>query len=166
LAIRFSASIDQRLAPGSGSAYAEMLAGASEPISVRSIRITTLTALGGEVGLARSFAIGTGAASGLATGVAHRIGGYAPTSMPTSAARLQCAWSSSGVSPTGYGSLLRSVMLTAATGASYELWRDEDGPLAVEPSNSLLILNQASGAIPGLGLRLNFTWEKGPASDK
>lgn len=164
MAIRHSATVDQRVCPASGSVYAEMLAGATRAISVCAIRVTTLSNLGGEIAIARSFAIGTGAASGIATGVSHRIGGQ--TGVGTAGARLQAAWTSSGVSPTGYASRLRSEILPTATGTIIDLWREDDGPILVEPGQSLLLVNAGSGVATGSGIRVNFTWSEGAASDR
>ena len=161
MAHRYSASI-AAAQPSVGCAYAEMLAGASKSVSVRAIRVTTLSALGGEVALERAYSVGTGAATGIATGVSHRL-----ASSPTTSARLQAAWTSSGITPTGYGSSLRGTVLGAATGTTYDLWRADDGPLVLEPSESLVLLRRGSGSglATGAALRVDITWEEGPSSD-
>ena len=143
----------------SGEAYAELLAGASDPVSIKSITVTTGSNLGGHVALAHSSAIGTGAATGIFTGVAHRL----VATSPTGPARAQVAWTSSGVSPTGYVSRLRDQVLPIATGQTRTLWDSSiDGSLVVEPSKSLLVLNQGTGTVgSGADLRINFTWEEG-----
>lgn len=154
---RYSATVDQTTATSSGQAYAELLAGAADPISIRRISVVTLTNIGGAVGLARSFAIGTGAATGIATGVCHR----AVATTATGPARAQVAWTSSGVTPTGFVSKFRSDMLPVASGQQRTLWDSAiDGPLVVEPGKSLLVVNSGTG-VDGGGLRINFTWEEG-----
>lgn len=155
MAHRYSATIDSAGSVNAGAAYAEMLAGATKPISVRAVLVTTKTNIGGSFALCRAHAIGTGAASGIATATSHRTGS------PVSTARAQAAWSSA---PTGSLLKFRSDILPVATGESSVLWHELDGPIIVEPGNSLLLVNSASG-IDGGGLRINFTWEEGPASD-
>lgn len=157
MAHRFSASVDVAGPVGVGAAYAEMLAGATKPISIRAIVLTTSSNVGGQVALMRAHAIGTGAATGVATAVNHRMGA-------TSAARLQVAWTSSGVTPTGYVTRIRHAIMPIATGSVRELWREEDGPLIVEPASSVLLINHASG-IQGAGMHIDVTWEEGPSSD-
>lgn len=157
MAHRYSAAIDGAANVAAGAAYAELIAGATKAISIRSINVTTKTAVGGSIALSRSFAIGTGTAAGIATGLPHR----STSAIPAATARLQSAWSSS---PTGYTSKLRSTILPVATGQSRELWSEEDGPLVVEPGASLLLVNSGSG-IDGGGLKVNVTWTEGPASD-
>lgn len=148
---RYSVGLDSAASVNSGAAYAEMIAGAERPISVRAISITTSSNVGGHVRLARAYAVGTATAAGIFTGVAHRtLGG-------TAVARAHAAWSQA---PTGYLSSLREELLPLATGQMRELWREEDGPLVLEPGTSLLLLNQGSG-IAGGGLHINFTWEEG-----
>lgn len=154
MAHRYSASINRAGPVNSGAAYAEMLAGATKSISVRSVSVTAASATGGEVALVRASSIGTG--TSIATGLAHRSGS------PVTAARLQSAWSSA---PTGAVPVFRSELLPSATGGQRELWHEDDGPLVLEPGTSLLLINQASG-IHGGGLRINVTWEEGPLSDR
>lgn len=158
MAHRYSAGLAVVGPIGVGYAYAEMLAGATKPISIRSITLTTSTNVGGQVALVRASAIGTGAATGIATAMSHRLGS------PTSEARVQCAWTSSGITPTGYVSWVHHTVMPLATGQSRDLWSEEDGPLVIEPSSSVLLINHASG-IQGGGMHINVTWEEGPASD-
>ena len=154
---RYSVGIIRGTSVSAGQAYAELLAGASDPVSITSITVTTSTAVGGSVALSRAYGIGTGAATGVYTGVAHR----SVATSPTGPARAQIAWTSSGVTPTGYVSKLREDILPIATGQSRTLWDASiDGPLVVEPAQSLLVLNPGTG-IDGGGLRINFSWEEG-----
>ena len=144
-----------------GEAYAELLAGAGSPVSIKSITITSASNAGPNVALVRSFAIGTGAATGVFTGVSHR----SIATQPTAIARLQIAWTSSGASPTGYGSKLSEEQLPLATGSTKVLWDSKrDGPLVLEPMTSLLLVNGGSG-FAGSGadaaLKINLTWEEG-----
>lgn len=153
---RYSAGVLSNGTVAAGAAYAEMLAGATRSISVKEVRVVSATNVGGNVALTRAYAIGTGAASGIATGVAHQFVASAPS------ARLQAAWSSSGITPTGYVSKLRQETLQIGTGAALSLWREShDGPLVIEPNSSLLIVNQGSG-IQGGAVFVNVTWEEGP----
>lgn len=152
---RYSAAIRVPAPVGVGQAYAEMLAGATNAISIRSVTLTTTSNVGGEVSLERAFAIGTGAATGIATAIAHWA------SSPTPQGRLQVAWSSSGISPTGYVSYARHEVLPVATGQMRTLWSEDDGPFIVEPGSSALLVNHASG-IAGGGMQVNVTWEEGP----
>ena len=141
----------------SGEAYAELLAGASDPVSVKLITVTTASAVGGHVSLAHSYAIGTGAATGIHTGVAHRL----VATSATGPARAQVAWTSSGASPTGYRSRMKDEILPIATGQTSVLWdAQSDGDLTIEPGRSIVLINQGSGIDAG-GLRINFTWEEG-----
>lgn len=154
---RYSVTFDPLVPVNSGHVYAEMLAGAADPISIKSITVTTKTNLGGQVALSRSRAIGTGAATGVFTGVAHRMG----ATSATGPAKAYIAWSSSGVSPTGFTSRLRSEVLPVGTGSSTSLWDSVyDGPLVLEPGTSILLMNHASGIDAG-GLRVNVTWDEG-----
>lgn len=156
---RYSAGVSIPGAAASGQAYAELLAGAADPISVKLITITTGSNIGGHVGLSHSFAIGTGAATGIYTGVAHRLASVSATA--TGPGRAQIAWTSSGASPTGYGSRLKNELLPVATGQSCILWdATTDGSLVVEPNKSVILFNQGSG-IAAAGLHVNFTWEEG-----
>ncbi len=159
MAHRYSAGVLSASSVPAGGVYAEMLAGATKSISVREIRVVSGSGLGGHVAIARAFAIGTGAATGIATGVSARLG-----STPTTSARMQMAWTSSGVSPTGFGTKMRTEILAAATGADLALWRYDDGPIVVEPNGSLLIVNGGSG-IQGGPMFVNVVWEEGPSSD-
>lgn len=160
---RFSAARPVAATPASaGAAYAEMLAGAQRSVSVRSITLSNASNAPSSVALVRASAIGTGAATGIATGIAHRIGGGSP---PSTAARLQVAWSSA---PTGSTSKLREAVLPVGTGQVLELWNEHDGPLVLEPSASLLLINSGSGIAGPSGVPLfnvNVTWEEGPSSD-
>lgn len=164
MARRYSASATTSVSSTApGQAYAEMLAGTEKPISVCQILVSTRTNVGGAISLARAYAVGTGAATGIATAVHHRIGA-------TTSARLQVAWTSSGVTPTGYHSKIRQSLLPVATGQVLELWNSSsDGPLVIEPSGSLLLVNQGSGfqgsGLDGL-LSVNVTWEEGHPTDR
>jgi hypothetical protein len=140
-----------------GQAYAELLAGAADPVSVKTITVTTGSNNGGHVALSHSYAIGTGAATGVQTGVAHRLS----ATSPTGPARAYLAWASSGVSPTGYISRLHHELLPIATGQVRSLWdATVDGPLIIEPGRSVVIVNQGSG-IAAAGLQINLSWEEG-----
>lgn len=146
---RFSASIDSASPTNAGGCYAEMIAGASKSIVVESITITSKTNVGGTVALSRSYAVGTGSAAGIATGVSHRVG--------TAMGRLQSAWSQA---PTGFGSKLRGEILPVATGSTRQLWSsDVDGPLVIEPGASLLLVNGGSG-IDGGSFKISASWEE------
>ena len=154
---RYSVGFVRTQPIGSGEAYAELLAGAADPVSVKTISVTTASAVGGHVALAHSVAIGTGAATGIFTGVAHRM----VATSATGPARAQVAWTSSGASPTGYRARLKDEVLPIATGQTRVLWdANVDGPLTIEPGKSVVLLNQGTG-IDGGGLRINFTWEEG-----
>lgn len=154
---RYSAWAEIAGPVGIGNAYAELLAGAADPVSVKSITLTTASAVGGEVALVHSSAIGTGAATGIFTGIAHRTVATAATGT----ARLQIAWTSSGVTPTGYVSGLKHEVMPVATGQSRTLWdSSRDGELIIEPTKSILLINHASG-IQGGGMHINFTWQEG-----
>jgi hypothetical protein len=156
MAQRYSVGFDRAADVTSGGAYAEMVAGATKPISIRAVRVTNSSHAGGHISLVRSFAVGTGAPSGTYTGTSHRTLGA------TSEARAYAAWTQT---PTGYISKIRDDVMPQATGSSNELWREDDGPLVLEPNTSILIINQGSG-IAGGGLHVNFTWEEGPSSDR
>lgn len=154
---RYSVGFSRTTTVAPGQAYAELLAGAADPVSIKLITVTTASAVGGHVALARSHAIGTGAATGIYTGIAHRLGATAATGP----ARAQVAWTSSGLTPTGFISKLKDELLPIATGQSAVIWdAQSDGPLLIEPSKSILLVNQSSG-IDGGGLRINITWEEG-----
>jgi len=154
---RYSVSFDPLTPVNSGHAYAEMLAGAADPVSIKSITVTAKTAIGGNVALVRAHAIGTGAATGVFTGMAHR----SAATCATGPAKAYIAWVSSGVTPTGTLSRLRSQIIPIGTGSSFSLWDSHsDGPLLLEPLTSLLLVNNGSG-IDGGGLRINVTWEEG-----
>ena len=156
---KYSSALERAEPVSPGGAYAEMLASATKSISIRSITVTTGSNIGGMIALVRSFGVGTGAATGVGTAVAHRL------FSPTTSSRLQVAWTSSGVTPTGYGARFREEVLPVATGQQRVLWDCEVlGPLTVEPGQSLLMVNQASGIQAG-AVRLNVTWEEGPARD-
>jgi hypothetical protein len=153
---RFSAAIVSAATINSGAAYAEMLAGATKPISVRSIRVTTLSGVGGAVALSRSFALGTG--TSIATGIGARV----TATTPTTTAQINAAWSSN---PTGFVSKLREDVLPLGTGIMRELWGADDGPLVIEPGKSILIMNQGSG-IQGGALLVSALWEEGDVSQR
>ncbi len=144
----FSASC---LAPAanSGAAYASMLASVGGGgIAVTSISVVTRTNVAAELSLERAFAVGT--ATSAATGVPHMALG------PESTAVLESAWSSP---PTGTTKAFRQLVVAPATGTRVELWRDEDGAIAVEPGESLVIRNVASGAGPALVVSVD--WSEG-----
>jgi hypothetical protein len=148
---RYTVGFETAASVAVGAAYAQMLAGASDPISIRSIRVTVPGGVaGGHVALSRAFAVGTGTT--VHTGAAHRtLGG-------TAMARISSAWSQA---PTGYVSRLTVDQLTVATGATRLLWSDEEnGPLILEPGAALLLLNHGSG-IAGGSLQVNVTWDEG-----
>ena|SRR3990167_8682646 len=154
---RYSVGLSTPDTRTTGEAYAELLAGASDPVSIKSITVTTGSNIGGHLALTHSYAIGTGAASGIHTGVALRT----VATSPTGPARAQMAWSNSGVAPTGYISRLKHIILPIATGQSRTLWdADTDGDLVIEPGKSVIVLNQGSGSAGG-GIHVNFTWEEG-----
>lgn len=170
MGIRYSASIDVASSPAPGAAYAELLSMATGGAVVHAIRVESLSGAGGNVGLTRAFAIGTGIVTGpsaaIATGLPHRL--LSPT-MPVGSAltRLQAAWSSSGLTPTGFVSLLRTAVFPGVTGTLRELWRsDIDGPLAIEPRGSLLFTNQGTGVATGAGLKISVTWEEGDSASR
>lgn len=155
---RYSAGLLSPSSVPAGAVYAEMLAGASKSISIKEIRVVSATNIGANVGISRAFAIGTGAATGIATGIAHRTVGGASGAEGC----LQAAWVSSGITPTGFVSKLRQETLEVGTGAVLSLWREShDGPLVLEPRQSLLLVNHGSG-IHGGALFVNVTWEEGP----
>jgi hypothetical protein len=147
---RYSVGFETGGTVAGGAAYAEMIAGASDPISIRSIRVTTNSNIGGTVALSRAFAVGTG--TSLHTGVAQRtLGG-------TAMARAQTAWSQA---PTGFVSKLAVDTLPVATGQVRQLWScEEQGPLVLEPGTSLLLINGASAPSAGT-LAVDITWEEG-----
>jgi len=148
----YVASADSPASVNVGAAYAELMSSATRSISVRSISITTKTGAGAVVALARSYAIGTGSAAGIATGLPFR------TPLPATDAKLQTAWTSQ---PTGQTPKLRSEVLPAATGTARVLWSYDDPPLALEPNTSLLLVNGGSG-IAGGPLGINVCWEEYP----
>jgi hypothetical protein len=158
---RYSVGFHRGGSVSAGEAYAEMLASAGSPVSVKSITVTTGSNAGPNVALVRTFGIGTGAATGIFTGVAHRT----IATQPTGPARAQIAWTSSGVTPTGYSTKLREEQMPLATGATKTLWDSHrDGALVIEPSASLLFINGGSGFVGSGGdaaLKFNITWEEG-----
>jgi uncharacterized membrane protein len=165
MAAKASASV-RAAAANSGAAYAQMLAGATKPISIRSIALVARTAVATEVALARSFAVGTASAGNVATGLAHRA-----RSQANVIGRVEYGWATSPTAvATGAAGYFRREVLAAATGARVELWRDEDGPIAIEPTGvgtgaaGLLLVNVGSAA--GAALDVHVTWEYGPASDQ
>lgn len=132
--------------------YAELLAGAGSVISVRQITVTAASGVGGQVGLAHAFAIGTGTT--VFTGVCHR----AIATQPTGPARVNAGWSSK---PTGAISLLKNELLPLGTGQSKTLWDwTVDGELIVEQLKSVVLVNCGSG-IQGGDLLFNITWQEG-----
>lgn len=160
MGIRYSATIEAATPVAAGAAYAELLASATRGAVVHAIRVETKNAVGAQLGLARSFAIGTG--TSYATGVAHRL---ASPTMPigTALSRLQAAWSSA---PTGFLSRLRDEVIGAATGTLRQLWSsDVDGPLVIEPGKSIVVMNPGSG-IDGAALKIGITWEEGDVSSR
>lgn len=154
---RLSVGFDRVPPVAPGEAYAELLASAADPVSVKSITVTTGSNIGGHVALVRAHAIGTAAATGIYTGVAHRT----VATFPTGPARAQVAWTSSGITPTGMIARLKEEVLPIATGQTKVLWDERvDGPLVIEPGKSVLAINGGSGINAG-GLRFNITWEDG-----
>jgi hypothetical protein len=147
-------------AANSGVVYAQMLAGATRPISVRSVTVVTRTGVATEVGLARSFSVGTASAGNVATGLAHRL----PS---TSVGSVEIGWSTNPTGPTGAHPYLRRETIGAATGTRIELLREVDAPIVVEPTGAtgmgLLLVNVGSAA--GAALDVHVTWEYGHASD-
>lgn len=149
---RYSVNVDTPASVAAGAAYAELLASAGSPVSVKSITLTTASNIGGQVALARSYVIGTGTT--VYTAVAHRT----IATQPTGPARVQTAWSSA---PTGSVSFLKQEIMPVATGQQRTLWdSSRDGPLVIEPGASVMLMNHASGIQGGL-LNVNFTWEEG-----
>lgn len=159
MALKASASV-RVAAANSGAVYAQMLAGATKPISVRSVAVVARTSVATEVGIARSFSVGTASAGNVATGIAHRVP-EAPVGS------VEIGWGTNPTGPTGAHSYLRREVVGAATGTRVELWRAEDGPIAIEPTGmtgmGLLLVNVGSAA--GAALDVHVTWEYGPASD-
>lgn len=151
---RYSTGFVQAASINPGAAYAEMVAGATKSISVVAVKATADSGAGGSIALVRAFAVGTGAGTGTYSGVAHKI---ASTGSGASG-KVFGAWAQQ---PTGFVGRLQDVVLGAATGTHRELWRIEDGPIVLEPGQSLLAVNQGSG-INGGGIRFNFTWDEGP----
>jgi hypothetical protein len=161
MAAKASASV-RVAAVNSGVVYAQMLAGATKPISIRSITLVARTNVLLDVGLCRSFSVGTASAAGVATGLAHR----APNQVRGDVwGRVETAWATN---PTGVATGTAFLRREVATGGRLELWRAEDGPLAVEPTGAtgmgLLLVNVGSAAGPALDVHV--TWEYGPASDQ
>ena len=158
---RYSVGFHRGGSVAAGEAYAEMLATAGDPVSVKSITVTTGSNAGPNVALVHAYAVGTGAATGVFTGVAHRT----IATLATGPARVQIAWSSSGVTPTGYRTKLREEQMPLATGSTKTLWDcDRDGPLSIEPGKSILFINGGSGFVGSGGdaaLKFNITWEEG-----
>lgn len=147
-------------APASGSAYAQMLAGATRAISVKEIVVTS-RGLGGEVALARSVSVGTATAAGVATGVAHRT-----TEQARIYGRLEHAWSAA---PSGATQWLKKESIGGATGTRVKLLDAScDMPIEIEPTGAtgmgLLLVNVASGVGPPFDI--NVTWEYGAAHDR
>lgn len=151
---RYSVGIDSAASAASGAVYAAMIAGATKAISIRSIRVTASSNAGGHIALQRASSVGTATAAGTFTGVAHRVA----SSVAAATAKAANAWSQA---PTGYVSHLRDDILQIATGTYKDLWREEDGPLVVEPNSAVILINQGSGIAAG-SLHVNFTWEEGP----
>lgn len=150
-------------AAASGAMYAQMLAGASQSISVREITVVSRTAVATEIGLARSFSVGTASAGNVATGLAHRT--PAQSGIQGS---VEIGWSTSPTGPTGAHSFLRREVVGAATGTRVPLWTADDTPILVEATGmtgaGLLLVNVGSAA--GAALDVHVTWEYGPASDR
>ena len=157
MAKRYSSAIVVNGPVPAGRAYAQMVAGALLPISVREILISTRSNIGGEIAISRTFSPGTGAATGIATGINHRMGA-------TTSAQLSNAWTNSGAAPTGFNSKMRQSILPVATGQVLQLWTLDDGPLVLEPGEGIILMNPGSGIDAG-SLSVNCTWEEGPASD-
>lgn len=147
---RYSVGFETAAGVAAGAVYAEMIAGATDPVTIHSIKVTTNSNIGGQVALVRAHAVGTGTT--VFTGVAQRtIGG-------TAMARAQTAWSQA---PTGGTSRLAIDSLPVATGQARQVWSaEENGPLILEPSTSLLLVNTASG-IAGGSLLVDISWEEG-----
>lgn len=158
---RYSVGFHRGGSIAAGEAYAEMLATAGSSVSVKSVTVSTASNAGPNVAIVRAHAVGTGAATGIFTGVCHRTIG----TQPTGPARVQIAWTSSGVTPTGMTTKLKEEQFPLATGAHRVLWDcDRDGPLVIEPGKSILLVNGGSG-FAGSGadaaLKFNVTWEEG-----
>ena len=158
---RFSAGFSSAANVAAGAAYAEMMAGAGRPLSLRALTVTS-NGVAGAVSLVRSWAVGTGTT--VQTGVCHQPvatgtpSGTPPLNYvsPSGSARIFSAWSQA---PTGIIHALRREVLSTGTGSFGELWKEDYGPLSVEPNQSLIVINNASG-IDGPGLHLNFTWDE------
>jgi hypothetical protein len=135
-----------------GGVYATLLAGASDPISIRTLRVTNTGSVGiGPVALARAAGVGTGVT--VYTGVGHRTLGA------SGAARAYSAWN--GSNPSGALARLACDAVPAGTGTMRELWNCEtQGPLVLEPRGGLTVLNHGSGIASGT-LYINATWEEG-----
>lgn len=169
---RFSATV-QVAGPASGAVYAAMMAGASEPLSIVSLRVTSRTGTASNLALARMQAAGIGTVTS-ATGLPHRIATGIANAYQTSS-RVETAWSTTApTGPTGTVNYLRRQVLgggatgggLGGTGAQFyfDLWNEEtDGPLYVEPGQGLLLLNVGSAA--SADLDVHFTWAAGPSSD-
>ena len=150
-------------AASSGAIYAQMLADATRPISIRTITIVPRTNVPLEIGLVRAFAVGTAGATTVATGIAHRHPNQA-----NMAGKVEYGWSTSPTcGATGANGFFRREI---ATGTRLLLWRLEDEPIVVEPtgvgtgSAGLLLMNV--GSAPGPALDVHVTWEYGPAADR
>ena len=76
---RYSVGVERVTPVAPGEAYAELLAGAGAPVSIRSITVTTTSNIGGTVGIVRASSIGTGAVTGIYTGLCHRTVATTPT---------------------------------------------------------------------------------------
>jgi len=159
VAIKASASA-RVAAANSGAIYAQMLAGATKPITIRAVTVVSRTGVATEVGLARSFSVGTASAGNVATGICHRATeGVVGT--------VELGWGTNPTGPTGVHPYLRRETIGAATGTRVELWKFDDGPLVVEPTGmtgmGMLLVNV--GSAPGAALDVHVTWEYGPATD-
>lgn len=158
MGIRFSAVVDVA-GVAAGAAYVELLAAATRSIDVHVVKIDAKDALGSLVGLVRSATVGTGNAFG--TGIAHRaLVGTAP--IGTALARVHVGFA---VTPSAMASRLRDAVIAGGTtGTSRHLWSsDVDGPITIEPGQSLLVINQAS-APSAATLKIGLTWAEGDAS--
>lgn len=157
--IRASASVRVASA-ASGAIYAQMLAGATKAISLRSVTVVGRGGLSTDLALARAFSIGTASAGNVATAIAHQ-----KSKQGDIQGSVEIGWGTNPTGPTGAHSYLRREAFGSgsgvATGMRLELWREEDGPLEVEPTGAtgmgLLLLNVGSGA--GAALDVHFTWE-------
>lgn len=162
MSIKVAASV-RVAAANSGALYAQMLAGATRPISVREITVVTRTAVATEIGLQRSFSVGTASAGNVATGLALRVPNQSSVQ-----GSVEIGW---GTNPTGVATgahgYLRREVVGAATGTRIRLWTEDDTPITVEPTGmtgmGLLLVNVGSAA--GAALDVHVVWEEGPRSD-